>query len=731
MKNPKISATRTSQIAILITAAALMLLIAVIQFYDVRREMEKSLERHAEMELFVKSLTLDDTLTSVKTALQNHVWEAEQLLPFPDSLFSLTQRIVEYNSAIVGCSMAMIPDYYPEKGRLFEPYTVRRDSTLITTQLASEDHDYSQRDLFLNTVNNDQSYWSEPYPDPENPAITLITYTCPIHDETERAVAAIAVDISAAQLSYALNRRHMFPSSYNLLLSGEGKLICGPVSKNRHKDVEQIMTLINDSTVKRTTSVSGRITQLSFIDWEDHSEGTVYYFTPKTMDRWHIAVVNYDDEVFEPLLKLQLRIMLLMLAGLLVMAFILHRSASNINKLQKAEVESEHLNSELNVARSIQMEMLPKTYPPFPERDDIDIYGMLEPAKMVGGDLFDFFIRDEKLYFCIGDVSGKGVPAALIMSSGITLFRSASGHDSDPARIMSTLNEAACRNNEHNMFLTMFIGVLDLPTGRLRYCNAGHDAPWVIGQSLKRFPVNANLPLGVMDNYRYMTQETTLMPNETLFLYTDGLTEAMNAKHKLFGLERTTATLTNCVSLSTEQIINKVNETVKAFVDTAEQSDDLTMLAVQYTRREKELILQQSITLKNDVRQIGQLNEFTRSATQALQLNHEMAHQIKLAVEEAVVNIMEYAYPANTEGTVEIKAEADASQLRFILIDSGAEFDPTEASKADTTLSLDERPIGGLGIFLVRNMLDSINYERKEGKNILTLIKNINHENNR
>jgi sigma-B regulation protein RsbU (phosphoserine phosphatase) len=196
-------------------------------------------------------------------------------------------------------------------------------------------------------------------------------------------------------------------------------------------------------------------------------------------------------------------------------------------------------------------------------------------------------------------------------------------------------------------------------------------------------------------------------------------------------LERTTTTLTNCVSLSTEQIINKVNETVKAFVDTAEQSDDLTMLAVKYTRYEKELILQQSITLKNDVRQIGQLNEFTRSATQALQLNHEMAHQIKLAVEEAVVNIMEYAYPANTEGTVEIKAEADASQLRFILIDSGAEFDPTEASKADTTLSLDERPIGGLGIFLVRNMLDSINYERKEGKNILTLIKNINHENNR
>ena len=179
MKNPKISATRTSQIAILITAAALMLLIAVIQFYDVRREMEKSLERHAEMELFVKSLTLDDTLTSVKTALQNHVWEAEQLLPFPDSLFSLTQRIVEYNSAIVGCSMAMIPDYYPEKGRLFEPYTVRRDSTLITTQLASEDHDYSQRDLFLNTVNNDQSYWSEPYPDPENPAIPLLPYTCP------------------------------------------------------------------------------------------------------------------------------------------------------------------------------------------------------------------------------------------------------------------------------------------------------------------------------------------------------------------------------------------------------------------------------------------------------------------------------------------------------------------------------------------------------------------------
>ena len=723
MDTPKLSSTRISQIVIIITAALLMQLLAVIQFYDARREMGKSLERHAEMELVIKALTIHQMLTPVEAALQNHEWETEQRLPYPDSLFDLTRRIVEYNENIVGCSIGMIPFYYPEKGRLFEPYTVRRDTALITTQLASEQHDYSNRDLFLNTVNNDQPYWSEPYLDPEDASITLVTYTYPIHDDADRVVAVIAVDLKTSWLGQMLNRRHMFPSSYDLMISGEGRLICGPDGDSLQKDVMQMVEMFNDSIIERTLNDRGTVSKFEFTDPDDGSAGSVYYFTPMALSPWRIAVVNYDDEVFEALDKLRLRNLLLMLAGLLVMIFIVHRSTKNINKLQQASIERERMNSELDIARNIQMEMLPKKYPPFPERDDLDIYGMLEPAKTVGGDLYDFFIRDEKLYFCIGDVSGKGVPASLIMSACITLFRSVSSHDSDPARIMRTINEAACRNNKYNMFITMFIGVLDLPTGKLRYCNAGHDGPWVVGQALRQIPVNANLPLGVMDDFHYSVQTSELLPGETVFLYTDGLTEAMNTNRKQFGQERITATLDGCSTLSTEQIIGKVKDSVKAFVDSAEQSDDLTMLAIKYTPKTKEIILQRSITLKNDVRQVGELNAFTQSVAQDLHFDNAMVKKLKLAVEEAAVNVMEYAYPKDTVGEVELAAEADATTLRFILMDWGAEFDPTAASTADTTLTVDERPIGGLGILLVRNLMDSINYERIDGKNILRMEK--------
>ena len=219
-------------------------------------------------------------------------------------------------------------------------------------------------------------------------------------------------------------------------------------------------------------------------------------------------------------------------------SYIIHRSAKDIKQLQSADLERERIENELNIARKIQLDMLPKTFPPFPERKDLNIFGSLLPAKMVGGDLYDFFIRDEKLYFCIGDVSGKGVPAALVLSAGYTLYHSVSAHESNPSRIMKAVNEAFCRNNDTNMFATMFIGVLDLPTGKLRYCNAGHDHPYIIGQEVRELQAKPHLPLGVMDDTNYSTQEDVLTSGEMVFLYTDGLTEAMDEKHEQFGPKR-------------------------------------------------------------------------------------------------------------------------------------------------------------------------------------------------
>ena len=724
--NTSQSVRNKSGIAILITAAVLMLLISGIQQYSTRLQIRNNLERTAEMELVIKAIDIKHSLEDVSLALRNRSWEFERLLPYPDSLFSITRRIVEENPNFDGCCIAMIPDFYPEKGRLFEPYSVRRGDTIETIQLSSEEHDYSINENFILAAKNDSSFWSEPYPDEDEPKVMLITYTFPIYDELGDIVGIVGVDLAADWLGKRMNARHMFPSSYYILISGEGKLICGPEEiGNTHQLAEETLEMINDSTRERFASSSGRSTLLSFIDNEDGSKGYVFYSSPQNLKPWRIAVVNYDDEVFEPLIKMRWRNLLLTLAGLLILSFIIHRSAKNISKLQRATLEREHIDSELNIARKIQMDMLPKGEENA-LRDDCDVVGLLDPARMVGGDLYDHFIRDEKLYFCIGDVSGKGVPAALVMAVAHTLFRSISAHESNPARIMQALNETSCQRNEQNMFVTMFIGVLDLPTGHLRYCNAGHDKPFVIGEETKQLPAKPHLPLGVMDNMVYTTQETVLLSGESLFLYTDGLTEAMNESHEQFGLKRVEKGLQDCIGNKpnvAEKIIRTMTNRVNGFVDGAEQSDDLTMLAIHYTPQEKPIVFCETLNLNNKVSEITKLNAFVKSATATLNMESGLANKIKLAVEEAVTNVIDYAYPNGTEGNININIEADEHRVRFILSDSGTEFDPTGVSKADTTLTVDERPIGGLGVFLVRNLMDSINYERVDGKNVFRMEK--------
>ena len=271
-----------------------------------------------------------------------------------------------------------------------------------------------------------------------------------------------------------------------------------------------------------------------------------------------------------------------------------------VNELRDTTAQKAAMESELKIAHDIQMSMLPKTFPPYPERDDIDIYGMLTPAKAVGGDLFDFYIRDEKLFFCIGDVSGKGIPASMFMAVTRSLFRNISAHVVLPEHIAYALNNALTEGNETNMFVTLFTGVLDLATGHLHYCNAGHNAPLLVGcdvedsvphadPQVRELPCLPNLPLGIMGEFQFEAQEVDLDPDSTIFLFTDGLNEAENAFHEQFGDERIMEVANRLLAKREHQPINITYEMFQAvhnFVNGAEQSDDLTMLAIQYTSKQ-------------------------------------------------------------------------------------------------------------------------------------------------
>ena len=264
-----------------------------------------------------------------------------------------------------------------------------------------------------------------------------------------------------------------------------------------------------------------------------------------------------------------------------------HSLVKYVDELKSTTASKAAIENELQVAHNIQMGMLPKVFPPYPDRDDIDIFGMLSPAREVGGDLFDFYIRDNHLFFCIGDVSGKGVPASLFMAVTRSLFRNISAHSSDPGQIITALNEALVDGNESCMFVTLFVGVIDMESGRIRYSNAGHDQPLLIGRGISLLPCDANVPLGVMPEWAFTVQESVVDPGTTIFLYTDGITEAENIQYDQFGIQRVeqTARLMQAEDISKpHDIVKRMAEAVHAFVGEAHQSDDLTMLAIKYMK---------------------------------------------------------------------------------------------------------------------------------------------------
>lgn len=405
-----------------------------------------------------------------------------------------------------------------------------------------------------------------------------------------------------------------------------------------------------------------------------------------------------------------------------------HSLTNYMEELKQTTASKASVENELKIAHNIQMSMLPKTFPPFPERTDIEIYGELTPAKAVGGDLYDFFIRDEKLFFCIGDVAGKGIPASLVMAVTRSLFRNISAHSTKPEEIVSTLNSSLNEGNSASLFVTFFVGVLDLSTGRLHYCNAGHNAPWLINPNADepyvKLPVKSHLPLATMPDCNYTSQETVLTPGTTIFLFTDGLVEAENETHQLFKTERLHQTLATA-SAHPEPLIKAVDDAVHQFVGSAEQSDDLTMLAIMYTSQQSGNKLERQLTLQNDVRETPLLGTFVEDICEELGIDPKTTMKMNLALEEAVVNVMEYAYPKDQQGEVRIKAEANDVRLKFVISDDGKPFDPSVYDEVDITQEADKRDIGGLGIHLVRRIMDTINYKRVNGQNIFTLCKKL------
>ena len=692
-KKTTINSRTRGGILILVVAAVVLEGTACVQYFYSRSALRYEAEQRAKTELKRAELEIEKHTIEMETAAKALAMLAEKHVNCPDSIYAATRAIVGAIANTSSIAVAYVPGYFPKQGRYFEACSSRiSEDSIYTRQIGSAEHDYTQMEWWQNGFVHDSCWWCEPYLDDSGSKTYVVSCSCPVHDKNGEVVAVVCVDLSLEYLKHISEYLQIYKGSYCAISSATGLDI-----------------------VAQPDTVTGR--KYEIFNEEIDATG------------WHISVIIPNDVIYEDLNRVSLIISIMMLIGLIVLVFIIYRTSKNLIKLVNLSNQQERIESELSIARSIQMAMLPTRFPPFEDFPNLNAHGIVIPAKEVGGDLFDFYIREQMLFFCIGDVSGKGVPASLVMAVTRSLFRSFSSYINSPGQIMAQMNNSLTgEGNEQNMFVTLFLGVLDLCTGTLQYCNAGHNEPVRLRAknakcaSLSCMP---NLPLGVLSGFEYKEQAVQMEVGETLFLYTDGLTEAENSAHELFGEQRMMQSIGQwSADMTAEQQIEAMRSAVTAFAGEAEQSDDLTMFTIRFLNKfiepqnvEKEHF---SLVMRNDIQQIPTLAEWIDS----LGLPESMNMPINLALEEAVSNVMLYAYP-NQSGQVLVEADKVGREITFSISDSGIPFDPTQQDEPDITKSVEERPIGGLGIFLVRQIMDDIHYKRKNNKNILTLIKKL------
>ena len=397
-----------------------------------------------------------------------------------------------------------------------------------------------------------------------------------------------------------------------------------------------------------------------------------------------------------------------------------------IADLTHATAEKERLGAELNVATKIQAEMLPRVFPPYENHPEIELFASMTPAKEVGGDFYDFFmIDDDHFALSVADVSGKGVPAALFMVIAKTLLKDAAFRYKTPAEIFEHVNNTLCEGNESGLFVTCWMGILEISTGKLTFANAGHTSPVLCKDGIVSYlQTKPNLMLAAMEGIPYKNHEITINSGDKLFVYTDGVTEATDKNNKLYGEERLLSALRKdeVQELHPKELLSFVKDDVDKFVDGADQFDDITMLGMIFKKNTMEETMKE-LKITADDKNMECVNDFVHSCLPP-DCSPGILNKIDLAIEEIFVNIAHYAYKPDV-GEAWISTTFVDNVLTVVFRDKGKEFNPIAKEDPDITLGAEERNIGGLGIFLTKKFMDGVDYEYKDGQNILTIRKKI------
>ncbi|MDR0894704.1 MAG: SpoIIE family protein phosphatase [Prevotellaceae bacterium] len=738
---------------------------------------ENDAREDAETSLESINLRISDVLHQVEAVPKNLSWlVAEHDLP-PDSCYAIVERVVARNPYICGAAIAFEPYYYKSEGYYFSPYAYRSvdSDSIITKQLGNEEYDYFNWEWYAEPKRINAPYWTEPYYDEGGGEMLMCTYSYPFHDPSGQFAGIFTSDIDLTWLTDLINGMKKNDQSYTFMIDGSGKYI---VHYLKDRILHQTIygageEMTSNRQVKHLGDrmIAGD-SGMEILD-NDGVESFVF-FAPVRGTKWSLAIVLPKEEVFNALYHINKIVFFITVIGLLTLfvlcitivnrltkplnkfamsareiaagnfnvqlpvitskdemwelansfQYMQHQLTRYIENLRETTAAKEKMDSELRIARDIQMGMIPNT---FPEHRSIDIFATLTPAKDVGGDLYDFVIEGDYLYFVVGDVSGKGIPASLWMAVTHYLFRAGVTHIGTPAAMVAFINNTMEENNESNMFVTLFVGKLHIPTGTLTFCNAGHNSPVLIApDGVAAFmDVLPNLPVGIVKDFDFQEQNRLLTERSTLLCYTDGVTEAENRTLELYGDNRLIEQANKCAGMGAEQIVETIHKGVDSHVQGYVPSDDITLLAIAFKYQDPDAEWPQTLTMTNQLEETQRMSEYVEQLGEKLELPPSTVMNLQLALEEAITNIILYAYKEQGKD-ISVTFTKTGNELEVVIEDSGVPFDPTAQEEPDhLNASAEDRPIGGLGIFLVKKLMDNVAYKRESGKNVLIMKKTI------
>jgi len=561
--------------------------------------------------------------------------------PDYQNIMEITKDFVEEDPVVFGSALAFEPYMHDAKHYRYCPYFYENRNRIIKKDLASTEYDYFSRDWYRIPRMLGKPVWSEPYYDKGGGDTLMCTYSVPFYMEIKgkRTFAGvITMDISLQTFKHIIDAAKVYQTGFSFLVSHDGKFITYPHEEYINTDILDLIKKSGDPQALNTLEkmLKGERLFSEISNFEQKQEPSRIYFAPVPQTGWIFALTFPTQELYSGLYAFFKKLALIFSLSLLTMIILsvlitrkftrpisrlvdaarrigqgdfntsipVYRSKDEIaqlsnafsgmkedlihyiNDLRETTIEKEKIESELKVARAIQMGMIPRKFPAFPHRKEFDIYGFIEPAKEVGGDLYDFFfIDEERLCFAIGDVSGKGTPAALFMAITTTIMRAEIQIAGlNVSKVIELMNNYLCKNNESNLFVTLFLGILNTSTGEVEYVNAGHNYPFIIKNSSTVTELDNThcIPLGITLN-SCMNQNTfKLDSGDTIFLYTDGISEAFNIENKQYSIERIAEMLRNNANLAPYEIVNRIVDDVTEFSHDTEQSDDISVLAIQY-----------------------------------------------------------------------------------------------------------------------------------------------------